>query len=120
MVLGSATAAPSVPGATVINISNAGELRVALESFAGMASGPATGPKLPPGTWETIALLYFTGGGISDASGSKLVIDDGPGTANIDPAWLTARLNTFSNCHVNVIASNPFPADLYQHYPPPH
>jgi hypothetical protein len=103
---------PSVPGATVININDAGELRVALESFAGMASGPATGPELPPGTWETTALLYFTGGGITEASVSKLVIDDGPGTANVDPAWLTARLNSFSNCHVNVVAQQSFSGGL--------
>ena len=103
VVLGSASATPSVPGATVINISDAGELRVALESFAGMASGPAIGPDLPPGTWETTALLYFTGGGIPEASGSKLVIDGGSGTTNVDPAWLTTRLNTFSACHVNMV-----------------
>lgn len=108
VVLGSTTATPSVPGATVINISDAGELRVALESFSGMASGPATGPDLPPGTWETSALLYFSGGGISEASVSKLVIDNGPGTANVDPAWLTTRLNTFSDCHVNVVMQQSF------------
>ena len=112
VVLGSAAAMPSVPGATVININDAGELRVALESFAGMASGPATGPELPPGTWETTALLYFTGGGITEASVSKLVIDDGPGTANVDPAWLTARLNSFSNCHVNVVVQQSFSGGL--------
>jgi hypothetical protein len=99
VVLGSTAAAPSVPGATIINITDVGELRVALESFAGMASGPAPGL---PGMWKT-TLLYFSGGGISEASVSKLVIDGGLGTNNIDPTWLTDRLNRFSDCHVNVV-----------------
>ena len=64
VVLGSALAAmPSFPGATVINIAALAELQTALSTFAAAASGPIPGM---PGMSKT-ALLYFTGGGVSQS-----------------------------------------------------
>lgn len=100
VVLGSTPSVmPSFPGASIITIASAADLNTAMTDFAATASGPAPGL---PGLWKT-ALLYFTGGGIHDASGSKLVIDGGSGTNNVNPSWLTSRLNVFGSCHVNVV-----------------
>ncbi|NOT54407.1 MAG: hypothetical protein HOP18_07370, partial [Deltaproteobacteria bacterium] len=97
VVLGSTPAVlPSFPGATVTNITTATQLQSALTTFATTASGPV------PGGWKT-ALLYFTGGGISEAGVAKLVIDGGSGANTVDPPWLTARLNAFGSCHVQVV-----------------
>jgi hypothetical protein len=108
VVCGSTKVTPSVPGATVLTITNADELRDALETFANKARGPA--PGLSPDDWTT-AVLYFTGGGCSDASGSKFIIDGESKcakAATVDPAWLTTCLNTFENCHVNVVMQQSF------------
>lgn len=97
IVLGSAPAVlPSFPGATVTTIATAAQFESALTTFAAAASGPV------PGGWKT-ALLYCTGGGLSQAGVARLVLDGGDGSNNVDPAWLTTRLNAFHLCHVHVV-----------------
>lgn len=88
--------APSLPGATVVAVASEADLNTALTSFAAAASGPTASGD------STTALLYFTGGGIKDGTESRLVIDgSAAGAANVSPSWLQARLNLFSDCHVN-------------------
>lgn len=95
VVCGSTDATPNVPGVTVTTITSVTDLETELANFAAIASGT-----------DKTALLYFTGGGCSDASGSKLVIDGGldcATAATVDPSWLQTRLNALSGCHVNVV-----------------
>ena len=97
IVLGSTpSVAPSFSGATVITAATATDLQTALTTFRTAASGASK-----------TALLYFTGGGISESGVSKLVIDDGDGSNNVDPTWLAAQLSGFS-CHVNVVMQQSF------------
>jgi hypothetical protein len=107
VVLGSTPAVmPSFPGATVTTIASIAALDTALTSCAGAASGPASGM---PG-FSTTALLYFTGGGDNSTGPATLLTDGGsPSATNtVDAAWLTPRLNAFTDCHVDVVMQQSF------------
>lgn len=111
VVLGSTPASPpSFPGATVTTIASIAALDTALTAFAGAASGPASGM---PG-FSTTAILYFTGGGDNSTGPAKLLTDGGSASAanTVDAAWLTTRLNAFSDCHVNVVMQQAFAGGL--------
>ncbi|MDD1759883.1 MAG: hypothetical protein LUQ44_04695, partial [Methanothrix sp.] len=98
VVLGSDPAvAPSFPGATLVKITTEAQLTASLTAFASNASGPTAS-----GIGSKTALLYFTGRAKLEGV-SKLVIDGGDGSNNVDSDWLKAILSTFQNCHVNVV-----------------
>jgi len=111
VVCGSTDATPGV-SSPVINITGVTALDTQLTNFATLIAGSG----------KTL-LFYFTGGGCSDISGVKLVIDGGLACATaaaIDAAWLKTRLNTlFAGHHVNVVMQQrycegfkPGPTDL--------